>query len=90
MGDGTPGPGRPKGSQNKTTTALKEMILAALEEQTGGGLGYLKAQAVANPTAFLTLIGKVLPMTVVGDADAPVEVRITRRIIDAGTGPRDA
>lgn len=59
VGDGTPGPGRPKGSQNKATKALKEMILDALTD--AGGQEYLKLQATANPTAFLTLIGKVLP-----------------------------
>lgn len=59
VGDGTPGPGRPKGSQNKATKALKEMILGALDD--AGGQEYLKKQAKENPTAFLTLIGKVLP-----------------------------
>jgi hypothetical protein len=29
-----------------------------------GGVEYLKQQAVDNPTAFLTLIGKVLPLQV--------------------------
>ena len=51
------------------------MILAALD--TVGGPGYLVAQASANPTAFLTLIGKVLPMTVVGDPDAPIKHKVT-------------
>ena len=70
VGDGTPGPGRPKGSHNKTTTALKEMILQALDEASpGGGIEYLKLQSVQNPVAFMSLVGKVLPMTVTGTGD---------------------
>lgn len=65
VGDGTPGPGRPKGSQNKNTAALKDMILQALNEASpGGGIEYLKLQSMENPTAFLTLVGKVLPLDV--------------------------
>lgn len=69
VGDGTPGPGRPKGSQNKATKALKDMILNALER--AGGEDYLKRQATANPTAFLTLVGKVLPMQVQAEHSGP-------------------
>lgn len=56
----------------KATKALKEMILAALDDQPGGGVEYLKRQAVENPGPFMTLIGKVLPMTVAGDPDNPL------------------
>ena len=59
--------GRQKGSTNKLTTDVKEMILTALENK--GGVDYLMLQADENPTAFLTLIGKVLPMTVATDPD---------------------
>lgn len=52
--------GRVKGTPNKTTKALKEMILGALDD--AGGQAYLKAQAARNPAAFLTLVGKVLPL----------------------------
>lgn len=57
-------PGRPKGAKNKATQELKEMILQALDET--GGVEYLKAQSEANPTAFMALIGRVLPLTVHG------------------------
>lgn len=53
------GKGRVAGVPNKVTKALKEMILGALDD--AGGQEYLKLQATANPAAFLTLIGKVLP-----------------------------
>lgn len=59
---GNAGKGRPKGSPNKTTKALKDMILEALGRK--GGVDYLVEQAEENPTAFLTLVGKVLPLDV--------------------------
>lgn len=60
------GPGRPKGTPNKTTAQLKEMILSALDKS--GGVDYLveRANDPKTASAFLTLIGKVLPMTVQG------------------------
>lgn len=74
VGDGTPGPGRPKGIPNKTTAALKEMILGALDEK--GGVDYLAKQADQNPAAFMTLLGKVLPMQVTGVDGGAVVHRI--------------
>jgi len=64
IGAGKRGPGRPKGSQNKVTADVKGMILTALAD--AGGAKYLLDQAKTNPTAFLTLIGKVLPKEVTG------------------------
>ena len=60
IGKGKAGPGRPKGVANKSTTALKDMILKALDD--AGGIDYLATQARETPTAFLTLVGKVLPL----------------------------
>lgn len=74
------GKGRKKGVPNKLTGQVKEMILAALDE--AGGAQYLLTQAQTNPNAFLTLVGKVLPMTVAGDPNAPLTVQlIERRIV---------
>jgi hypothetical protein len=58
------GPGRPKGIPNKATTELKTMILGALEES--GGVEYLvrRANDPRTASAFLTLVGKVLPLQV--------------------------
>jgi len=72
-----PGPGRPKGSINKTNAQLKEMILGALDQS--GGVDYLveRANDPKTASAFLTLVGKVLPMTVAGDPDSPLEARVT-------------
>lgn len=78
VGDGTPGPGRPKGIPNKMTSDLKAMILAALDK--AGGPEYLLMQAQTNPNAFLTLVGKVLPLTVSGDKDNPLEAVVRFRL----------
>jgi hypothetical protein len=56
--------GRAKGTPNKFTGALKDMVLEALND--AGGVDYLKRQADENPTAFLTLVGKVLPLQLSG------------------------
>jgi len=65
LNKGNAGKGRPKGVPNKLNKQLKEMILGALE--TAGGEDYLVTQSRENPTAFLTLIGKVLPLQLTGD-----------------------
>jgi len=65
------GMGRPKGSLNKNTAAVKDMVLTALSN--AGGVKYLEQQAQENPTAFLTLVGKVIPLQVAGDPDKPIK-----------------
>lgn len=76
---GKPGPGRPKGSPNKTTALLKDAILQAATNAGGtkGLVGYLELQAAANPGPFMSLLGKVLPTQVAGDPDAPLRT-VTR------------
>lgn len=81
------GSGRKKGSQNKFTKALKEAILEAAEgSHKEGTVGYLKVQARDNPTAFMSLLGKVLPMTIQGTGEngALVVHTIERKIVEAG------
>jgi hypothetical protein len=76
------GKGRPKGSPNKIQAAVKEMVIQALDE--AGGVDYLVTQSRENPTAFLTLVGKVLPLQVGGDPDAPLIHEIRRTIVRPG------
>lgn len=66
------GKGRPKGAPNKVTKELKDMILGALDQS--GGVDYLveRANDPRTAAAFLGLVGKVLPMTIAGDAKNPL------------------
>lgn len=76
------GKGRGKGNLNKNTAAIKDMIDQALRE--AGGVEYLKIQAIENPSAFLGLIGKILPkdITLGGQGGGPVIVEMVKRIVD--------
>lgn len=65
--------GRKPGSPNKMTKQLKDTILQALDES--GGVEYLKQTAIDHPAAFLTLIGKVLPLQVTGENGGPMIVK---------------
>jgi hypothetical protein len=71
--------GRQKGTPNKTTALLKDAILMAATEAGGadGLTGYLKAQASENPGPFMSLLGKVLPMQLAGDPDAPISISVS-------------
>jgi hypothetical protein len=56
---GNAGKGRPKGSQNKVTKAIREAVEQSFAEI--GGAAYLVKMATEQPTAYMTLLGKVLP-----------------------------
>lgn len=73
--------GRKKGVPNKLTGQLKDMILGALED--AGGQEYLKLQAVNNPNAFLSLVGKVLPLQVTGSQGGPLVFNVISNVPDA-------
>lgn len=70
-----PGAGRPKGSLDKGNAMIREMIVEALDE--AGGVEYLVRQANAKPAAFLTLIGKVMPVQVTGEGGGAVKHSLT-------------
>lgn len=56
--------GSRKGKPNKTTADVKAMVQGALDD--AGGQRYLARQAKDNPKAFLTLVGKLLPLQLTG------------------------
>lgn len=71
------GRGRPKGSPNKQTAQIKDMIKGALDELGGKDFLIECANDPRSRTAFLNLVGKVLPMTLSGPDGGPVET-VTR------------
>ena len=79
---GNAGKGRPKGTPNKVNAALKDMILGALDQ--AGGVDYLLVQAHDNPAAFMTLVGKVLPMTVANADEKGFQITVTTGVPRAG------
>ena len=85
---GKPGPGRPKGSPNKTTKAAKEAIAEAAEKL--GGTNRLVSWAKEDPlnerAFWATIYPKLLPLTV--NASAAITVQsVVRRVIDPKCAP---
>lgn len=73
--------GRKAGTPNKVSADLKAMILGALDQ--AGGEAYLLSQAHENPRAFLSLLSRVLPMTVEGSKENPLYIaKIERVVVD--------
>jgi hypothetical protein len=76
---GTPKPansGRKRNVSNKVTRDIREMISAALNK--AGGVSYLVKQAETNPTAFLTLVGKMIPAQINATVDKRDVTQLTR------------
>jgi hypothetical protein len=78
-GEKRPTQGRPKGVLNKNNQAIRDMIAAALDQV--GGVEYLAERANDPKTAgaFLSLIGKVMPIQVTGEDGGSVKHQITVR-----------
>jgi hypothetical protein len=73
------GAGRKAGVPNKLSGQVKEMILEALD--VAGGVDYLTAQANQNPVAFMSLVGKVLPMQVSGPDGGSIPHELTVKFV---------
>ncbi|MFB9112081.1 hypothetical protein QSH31_005490 [Xanthomonas arboricola pv. corylina] len=59
---------------------MKEAIERAFEGV--GGHKYLMKQAEQNPTAFMTLLGKVLPTQITGPGGGPIQTMDLTNISD--------
>ncbi|WP_185973497.1 hypothetical protein [Mesorhizobium sp. WSM4303] len=70
---GNAGKGRPKGSVNKTTKAVRELVVDALHDV--GGKDWLIQLAKDDPKTFSGLIGRVIPLQV----DANVKSTVTTK-----------
>jgi hypothetical protein len=68
--------GNRRGSPNRFSAELKEMIWTALE--MAGGARYLHQQALERPVAFMNLLGKTLPYQATGPESGPVTINITK------------
>ena len=81
------GKGRPKGARNKTTRLLSHAILDAARNHGLDGkgedelTGYCQFLAKEHPTAFASLLAKVLPMQISGEGGGPVGMEFTVRFI---------
>jgi hypothetical protein len=81
------GAGRPRGSKNKISLALKEAILAALDKL--GGDEYLVRLGIENSSAFASLLAKVLPSTLTtSESDGGSKAITFTRIIVMPDGQR--
>jgi hypothetical protein len=89
---GKPGPGRPKGSPNKTTAAAKQVIQQASEELGGADrlVSWAKEDPLNERAFWSSIYPKLLPLQVAGDPDGePIKVigKITNEIIRAAPKP---
>ena len=91
------GKGRKAGVPNKITRTLKEAILYAAEMAGEDGKGkdglegFLARQAQANPKSFMSLLGRVLPMTVANADDEPFQHHVIVELVrpgDVAKGPK--
>lgn len=64
--------GSRKGSPNKFSGEIKEMIRHALDNV--GGVDYLEKQAEENPVAFMGLVAKVMPSEVNAKLNGAIKV----------------
>ena len=78
-----PGAGRKRGTPNKFTGDVKAAIIAAFDE--AGGKDYLVKLAKEDPRTFCALVGKIIPLTVGGDPDNPLQIQQLMTIIDGKT-----
>ena len=77
--------GRVKGTPNKVTSDIREMLKASLDKV--GGQKYFERQAMDNPVAYMGLIGKIIPQEVrqeiTGKDGGPIETRGVPRLSKA-------
>lgn len=89
-----PGPGRPKGLQNKTTLAAKQALEKAFDGI--GGVDALQEWARANRGEFYKIWSRLIPREVTGADGGPIRTEhavglspATARILRVIAGRRD-
>ena len=80
VGTGVPGPGRPKGSQDRITRTIKEAIeMAARDCHPRGLAGWLVERAqggVQDRQIFATMVAKVIPAQLQAQVDGAIVVQL--------------
>jgi len=80
VGTGVPGPGRPKGSQDRITRTIKDAIeMAARDCHPRGLAGWLVERAqggVQDRQIFATMVAKVLPAQLQAQVDGAIVVQL--------------
>lgn len=79
IGQGKPGPGRPKGVPNKNTKAAKDAIAEAAEALGGAQrlVDWAKEDPANERVFWGTIYPKLLPLQVTGEGGGPVLIRAT-------------
>lgn len=72
--------GRRNGTQNRFSVALKELMLQALSDACGAA--YLTRQAENNLSAFMALVGRVLPLQVKDNGADPVVTTVVKHVYE--------
>ncbi len=75
------GAGRPKGAIDKGNALIRELIVQTLDNL--GGTDYLEATARSHPAAFLSLLGKVMPVQLEGAGGGAIQLERTVRFVKA-------
>lgn len=78
IGKGKPGPGRPKGLENKTTRAAKEAIAIAADRLGGVDrlVDWCKEDPMNERAFWTTIYPKLLPLQVSGEGGGAVVVKL--------------
>lgn len=81
VGDGTPGPGRPKGVQNSVTRTIREAVEKAARECHSDGLaGWLVERArggVQDRQIFAQMVSKAMPLQVQANVDGGIKLELS-------------
>ena len=81
VGDGTPGPGRPKGVQNSVTRTIREAVEKAAQGCHPDGLaGWLIERAqggVQDRQIFAQMVNKAMPLQVQANVDGGVRLELS-------------
>ena len=81
IGDGTPGPGRPKGGSNRVTRTIREAVEKAARECHADGLaGWLVERAqgsLGDRQIFAQMVNKAMPLQVQANVGGGVQIQLS-------------